>query len=225
MRWVIIALAFLSAPATSGWGQQEHEGYKFVRAAGLEKTTCVIENYDPATTVQTMAWAGLDNNYKDSSWMWLQAGWIDYPALYASLRMYYEYTDENGFYSGIQVRDPPTGAATYGARLSGSDYQLIFGGDAVSVSKSDFDAEPLCAAQFGAELYGSNDQTPGSLSNPCDFSSAVIRLVGGSDINAPFTSCSLAGTGGNWQLDGWRPNGRKSTSVDGSFITWDIRYP
>lgn len=216
---VLVASVFISSAPSEA---SEHQGYKFLRKNGLAKATCVIEFLDPVTTTQTMAWVGLDNNYKDNKWIFLQAGWIDYPLGLTVPEMYYEYFKEDGSYSGIIVSGAPSSAATYGVRLSGQNYELVVGGAVTSFPWVDFNAHPLCGAQFGVELYGSNDQTPGTVSNPCDFSSAVIQLVGGSDITAPFTSCGLVGD--NLILIGL-PNSRSSTSANGSFITWDARYP
>jgi len=179
----------------------------------------VIEHANPTVGQVVAAWVGLDNN-DNANWMWIQAGWVKISS-WTDVQLYWEYTNENNKWSGVNPVGPPPagGGAAYGVRINGSQVEWIAGGGVIKqLPLSGFDREPFCGAQFCAEMHGSTaDYTPGSVSNPCDFSGAVIRELGGSETAITFSSAT--------QLSPDASYGRVSTGGGDAFITWDIRVP
>jgi len=157
---------------------------------------------------------GLDNQ-ASGGFIWVQTGWGKHVG--GIVDMYYETTNENGVWSGIMsLGAPPAGGVFYRVRKNGSQIEVTANTTTVSLSWSDFDRTRLCAAQFVSETHAAGDHTPGSASNPCDFSSAKVTELSGSSVSAPFTSST--------QLD-TETNGNVAGTSTGTFYIWDSRDP
>ena len=117
--------------------------------------------------------------------------------------------DERGYSTGwsqIQTLGAPAaGGTTYGVKKDGTQVILIASGASPpTLSWDRFDGAgatatahgPFKKAQFGAETHGgTSDCIPGSSIQPCDFSSAKLREVGGSEGWAWRRAAMLLGSG------------------------------
>lgn len=219
----VIAILLLLFPGRGVKGAEEYEGYKLVKARpGYDKAQCVIEHVNPTVYQSVSAWVGLDNN-DEEDWIWMQTGWVKMGG-WADVSMFYEYRDETPYYRQIIYTPPPPGGATYGVRKNGSYAEWIANGIVVEqLPWSLFDREALCGVMFCAEMHGgAADHTPGSVSNPCDFSSAVIREVDGIEASVVFSGQNTKYK--VYTLDSAQ-NGRVLTGGGNAFATWDVRVP